>query len=169
MTLKYKLESNEYYGWRTGIMSDGDQVLMGLDINAEICIVFDSRGKMIDGIERCFDRDGATVDAPIKNWPFCLSTKGNAIAQSRFKSWRQLAIDTEQPIVVEEFWFDNRFIGIEPMPSDYVDFLDDPTSFDEEERAEFPAMIAEWQSSNMYVFWWNENYWMNPDGSVNSH
>ena len=169
MARQYKLAPNEIYGWHTGTTSDGNQALMGLDINAEVCVVFDTGGRMIQAIERCFDRDGTPVESPITNWPFFLTDSGRQQVEVRFNLWLNETIANQQPIFIQEFSVDERFIGIEPMPADYIDFLDDPASVAKEDREELPALIEDWKASNMYVFWWNESYWMAPDGSVSSH
>ena len=168
-TRTYTLASNEVYGWHTGRTNDGHQALLGLDINAEVCVLFDLDGRRVHTIERCFDRDGTPVAAPITNWPFHLTDSGRKRVNDRFRCWRHEIIVSEQAIVVEEFDVAGRHIGIEPMPSDYVDFLDDPCTVAEDQRVEFRELIDDWKAAGLYVFWWNEDYYMNLDGSVNSH
>jgi hypothetical protein len=169
MAQKYKLASDNAYGWYTGVMKDGNQALLGLDINAEICVVFDLDGRMIHTIERCFDQNGTPSERPITDWPFFLTDLGRQKVEQRFHLWLRETIASEQPIIVQEFDIAERFIGIEPMPGDYIEFLDNPDSVDEEDRPELAAIIDDWKARGFYVFWWNEYYWMNPDGSVNSH
>ncbi len=55
MVQRYLLAPDAVYGWWTGTTSDGRQPLMGLDINAEVCVIFDFDGRMIRVIERCSD------------------------------------------------------------------------------------------------------------------
>lgn len=166
---KYALATNENYGWYTGRTPDNRQALMGVDVNAEICVLFDANGEKLESIERCFDRDGNRVTDAITEWPFHLTGFGATQVRRRFELWLQSTIAERCPIVVKEFGVDNRFIGIEPLPSDYADYLADPTDIDDDGREEMPTRIQNWLTSNLYVFWWNEDYWMNPDGSVNAH
>ncbi len=166
---KYILAPNDDYGWYTGRTTDNRQALMGLDVNAEICVLFDANGEKLESIERCFDRDGNRVTEAVTDWPFHLTESASTQVMSRFEHWLQSTIAKRCPITIKEFGVDNRFIGIEPMPSDYAEYLANPTSIDDEDRNEMPTLIEDWLTDNLYVFWWNEDYWMNPDGSVNSH
>lgn len=166
---KYTLPSNHIYGWYTGATQDGRQALMLIDINAEICVLFDLAGHMLETIGRCFDREGNLAPEPITNWPFLLTESGRQQVTHRFQLWLRETIVVEQPIHIEEFGVENRFIGIEDMPVDYVDFLADPNSVDEESREHYPEYIENWKRLRLYLFWWHDPFWMAPDGSVVSH
>jgi hypothetical protein len=56
--------------------------------------------------------------------------------------------------------------SIEDLPGDYVRFLEDPASFDDEDREHLPALIRKFRRSGMYVLAWNEQYWVKKSGEI---
>lgn len=165
----FNLKTNEIYGWFTGCDALNHQILMGIDWNAEVCIQFNGDGDLLSVVERPFDSNGQEVAQAVDESPLILTPEGTTRLNSRFQKWTQDKITNPCAILVSEFWVPNRFIGIEAMPAEYSDFLEDPESADEIDQVEMPTLIQDWIDENLFVFWWNEDYWMSPSGEVNSH
>jgi hypothetical protein len=166
----YRLQSAESYGFLAGTTSDGDQIIIGKDLCSIVAIRFDARGKLKSFEERPFDRSGNRVPALIEEVPFVLEP-GAAVRITRIlDDWKRELGILEGTISVEEFSIPNHSIGIEELPSHHVDFLEDPESdeWTDEDRERLPRAITEWRAKGNFIFFWNEDYWMNPDGSVGS-
>lgn len=41
----YTLQSNPDYGWFTGRTKDANLALMGIDLDAMVCVLFDAEGR----------------------------------------------------------------------------------------------------------------------------
>ena len=56
--------------------------------------------------------------------------------------------------------------GIFDLPGEYVQFLENPQAYSEEDRHWFERYIREWRQSNSFVLCFDEEYWMTESGEV---
>ena len=122
-TYRYTLRSAPSYGWRTGVLRDGRQVIA---IGPSV-VLFDP-----DGTCRGWQRTDAAFPAGA-GWP---AAEGFA----------------ERAITVERFRVPDRCIFIEDVISAHGEFLADPDSIDPRERAECASDIEGWLESGLFVF-----------------
>jgi hypothetical protein len=57
-------------------------------------------------------------------------------------------------------------IGIEDVPWHHLEFLANPSAFEEEEQANLPTRIQEWLDRGDFVLWWGNDYDVNNHGEV---
>ena len=135
----YSIAQDEHYGWLTGFTSDGHQVL-----SADVGHLF-------------FDTLGVFLRME---------------AQPRDGEWQMRArelIASAATINVQEFRVPDLDIGVQSMPDRYAAYVRDPNSFSAEDRSRFPDEISSWNEDRLFVFQLGDDFWMNPDGTVNSH
>lgn len=168
MSRRYTLQSNSIYGWFTGGTADGLRVLMGIDWNAMICMRFDAAGNYVGCEERYFGHDGEPTNAPVTKSPFHLASVAGERVEERFDDWKRDMLNWEGPIETEEFHHPTRFIGVEPFPDWYQQMLENPSAYSPQQRAQLESSIDRWRKDGDFVFWWNENYLCNADGTVHS-
>jgi hypothetical protein len=135
----YAIAADEHYGWLTGITQDGRQLLAA------------------DDVHLYFDHDGAFL-------------KFESV--ERDGNWQERAmklIARPMPILVQEFQINERDISVRPIPESYARFLRNPESFSAEEQLRYTAAVADWQKSQLFEFKLGDDFWMTPDGNVNSH
>jgi hypothetical protein len=138
----YTLRSEEAYGWWTGILRDGRQVLVSIE-----AVFFDHEGNLL------------AVDA----------TGSVRLPTSETPSWRDILGFKEGPIRIKRFRLPEQQITIEDITDTMSEFLDDPCpeSWSEEERQEYPELIREWLQDGQYVFYSGAgDYYMSRDGEV---
>ena len=144
----YKLHSHPEYGFYVGATPSGTQILVGYDVNALISVSFDADGSLLKVTEIPYEKKDQTDE--------------------KLEAWLEELDFVEGPISVREFFLEGRFIGIEDMPAEYADFLEDDSEFSAEDRMHIPKYIEDWKKRGDFVFWWNENYWCDREGFVHS-
>ena len=79
---------------------------------------------------------------------------------------------TPGTICVKQFFMhDPRWlngIGITDLPEHYQEFLDHPESVAEDDRVCYREEIEEWLTSGEFVLWFNEDYYLNEEGELDS-
>ena len=136
---KYSIAPDEHYGWRTGFTSHGHQVL-ATDVGH---LYFDKLGVFL-----------------------------RAEPQPVHCDWRERAselIANAATIQVREFQLPELEIGVKSMPDRYAAFMRDPTAYSEDEHSRYLDEIASWNEDELFVFQLGDVFWMNSDGTVNSH
>lgn len=76
----------------------------------------------------------------------------------------------EQPIDIQEFFLEDRYLGIRLLPDYLEEFIKDPTSVaeDEEDIAFHQEILDEWKTEGKFILWWGKDYWFGADGEVES-
>ncbi len=165
-----RLQSAEEYGFFAGKTREGGQLLLGKDLCSIVAIRFDARGKLISFEDRFFDRQGNPIPEMSEERPFILEPGAGERVEKLMDEWKREQGFREKTIAVEEFSLPGRSIGVEELASHHVDFLEDPESdeWTDEDRVEIPREIAAWRKRGSFVLYWNEDYYMDRDGSVGS-
>jgi hypothetical protein len=144
----YKIASDDLY-FRTGHLQDGTQVLMGLQ-RPELVLVE-------------FDTDGNYQKTETKAY-------NNKDEQIEFQGWQDEIGLVPGGIVIKTFFLSERSIGIRDLPEHYQAVLDHPKDYkdDEDERQELLKDIKEWQEQGDFVLVWDEDYYFNKNGELES-
>ncbi len=56
--------------------------------------------------------------------------------------------------------------GIYDLPGEYVQFLENPEAYSQEDRKWFEKYIREWRDANSFVLAFDDEYWMTESGEV---
>lgn len=160
----YLLRSHDEYGFYTGRTPDGQQVIAGWDWNAFLTLYFSPQGALLQVTTQAFDAQGELTDSLVTAAPLELSREARATLQAHFERWLSGIMIAQEPVRVQKFSVDGRFMSIEDMPAEWQEFLDDPsTAINEEDANEMAEQIEDWRSGNHFVFWWNNDYWVDGD------
>ena len=135
---------NDIYHYYTGHLSSGNQILLNSDGSEDDTPIF----PLVE-----FDKDGNLLAVHTKE------TEDSDFNPLRF---------TPGTIAVKKFFVSDHWIGITDLPEHYQEFLDEPQSAAEEERLNYPEEIAAWRSSGEFVLWFNEDYFLNENGELES-
>ncbi len=147
-TQLYPLQAGEGY-FDAGVLPDGRQVLMAAFYDATFAIVFGADGTFLEYLER----PNAT-HAPNK---------------PALRAWQQELGFSPHLINVEQFFVEDRGVGIDDLPDHYQEFLDDPEREpDADERAELERGIREWTKQGCFVLYWGNDLWLDSSGHVTS-
>ena len=147
MSRLFPLKAGEGY-FDAGVLADGRQALMAAFYDACFAIVFDRDGAFVEYVERPTGRE------PDK---------------AALRAWQSELGFTPQTIRVQEFFIEDREVGIEELPWHYQELLDDPDSEpDPDERAEMQREIAEWVETECFVLHWGNDLWLDGTGHVTS-
>lgn len=139
--------------FKTGRLPDGTQCLFGVQGTDFVIVYFTADGafrnlerkpELINGVT-----DEGDIDELVQQWE---SKVG--IAEGRI---------TVQPFFIEEQW-----IGIRDIPEHYQDVVESPDTFLEDDRQRLLKDVNEWLERGDFVFYWDEDYYLNADGEVES-
>jgi hypothetical protein len=148
MAKLYSLRAGEGY-FDAGVLPDGRQALMAAFYDATFAILFAPDGTFVEYLER-----PNAVRAP---------------NESALRAWQTELGFTPQTIRVEEFYVDDREVGIAELPSHYQELVDDPESQpDPDERAQLMREIEQWQHDGNFVLYWGNDLWLDASGHVAS-
>ena len=75
---------------------------------------------------------------------------------------------TPGTISVKAFFLPDLWLGIRDLPDHYQDFVDHPEDATEDERFYYPDEIDGWRGRGTFVLWWNEDYFLNAEGELES-
>lgn len=134
---------NDVYHYYTGHLSNGNQILLNSDGSEDDTPIF----PLVE-----FDKDGNLLGVYTEE-------TGPPFSPLRF---------TPGTISIKKFFISDQWIGITDLPEHYQDFLNHPENATEEEHFHYPAEIEGWRSSGEFVLWFNEDYFLNEDGELDS-
>ena len=135
---------NDIYHYQTGRLSNGNQLLIQSDL------------------------DGPPL--PLAHW-IEFDTEGNLLAaydQSTPQPLPGSSSFTLGTIKVKPFFIPEILIGIQDLPDHYQEFLDHPENANEDERFYYPEEIQAWREAGNFVLWFNEDYYLNEEGELES-
>jgi len=147
----------------TGTIQGDRQVLMGLLCPHLVAYTFSCDGELqhIEVRDWNYPAPRMGADGPYKiHDPLFLH---NLTLQ--FTAWWQEIGFHPQSITVQSFFDEERFVGIQPVPDWLIDGYDGES---DEGRLQREQDRQEWYDSGSFVFWWAKNYFMSPDGEVES-
>ncbi len=151
------LIQNDIYHYHTGRLSNGNQVLMDEVHRVE----FDTEGNLLAAF--CRETSQTTLKA--------LDIEGNVLAvfsQEAPEAPSMMIPFTPGTISVKPFSLPELWLGIQDLPDHYQEFLDHPENVNEEERHYYPNEIDAWRECGNFVLLWDEDYYLNEDGELES-
>ena len=152
----------EHEPFFVGKLSDGTQVLMGLQFPSIVALFFSPAGQLVKSQTR-------SLPADLLSLPY--NPDGGDWRQGflrAVRAWQREIGFSAGPIRVKPFAAPGAWTA--PRPESFVEFVRDPMSTepDETERAMMQKAVDDWDEQGRYVLHWTKEYWMNADGTVNS-
>lgn len=71
-------------------------------------------------------------------------------------------------IVVQNFFLADDWIGISDLPEHYQHVIDHPDGYEVDRYEELSADIRLWRERGDFVLYWDEEYYLNRDGELES-
>ncbi|OJT16597.1 hypothetical protein BO221_49130 [Archangium sp. Cb G35] len=158
----FTLQTHEEYGFHTGVRADGTQVLAGGFHGHMVAYFFDAQGAMCGGTRQAW-KHTSTVN-PRTGLLLTLPSTLRKENEQQFSAWLKRLDFAPGPIRVQAFGDEEYQTGIEELPS-HLRELDEQ---DPEGRADDERMRDEWLARGSFVFFWNNDFFMNADGTVSS-
>lgn len=161
-----KISHRSLYNIKPGLVYDagrlenGNQIVMGIQFPEIVLVEFDADGNYLGYETVPIQKEILAVsDGVYRADPIPLSI---AIRHQQ----EELGL-IKGPISVRPFFVPERWIGIKPLPDHYQDILDhaDP---DSQEWNEVQEEARLWQDRGDFVFYWDEPYYLNRDGDIES-
>jgi hypothetical protein len=151
----YPLACHEGY-FDAGVTADGRQALMAAFYPRTFAFFFDAEGRLLEY---------ASQPTPQER-----SEKQPSYGPSRLslERWQSELGFQPKNILVRRFSNADQGVGIEDLPSHFVDFLEDPEKETEEERQHTSESIQRWIEEGEFVLYWGNDLWLNKDGHVTS-
>jgi len=145
------------YDYKTGICSDGRQVVIGLLCPHLVAYFFDPQGNLLRREQRLWKNPAPKLRG---EGPYSIYDHDfrEALEQQE-REWLTELGFSPGTIWIKEF-LDGTPVGIEQLPDHFQD-VDD---LDDEER----KSLATWIAVGNFVWWWARDYYMSKDGKVES-
>lgn len=156
----YNIRDNYDY-YRAGYLRNGHQVLMGPQMPELVLVEFDTDGTYLRTATRHTD---VTTNSD-ENLRFGTWYDEYLTEISR---WQAEIGFVPHTITVKPFFLDERWIGIRDLPDHYQDVLDNPTIVTEERYKDIHRGVQAWLERGNFVLFWDEDYYLNSDGDVDS-
>jgi len=160
--MTYTLQDNGVRYW-TGIAEDGGQVIMGLSIPNILAYVFSPEGNYV--------QKRVVKLSILPSWDASRSvyrTDANFLksAEEQIAAIRLEMGFAPHSVRIREFYDEEEDVGIKELPSDFEEYVRNPSRYSAENRASLDAAIREWNDKGLFVFVWGEELWMSQDGEV---
>ncbi|MEX1041197.1 MAG: hypothetical protein WDZ51_11230 [Pirellulaceae bacterium] len=149
---EYIIQSSQYV-FETGVLPDGQQVLVGIQLPELVAVRFSSQGALIGVDVVATDSLGS----------------GSMVydqANAELARWKSGVGFQAMAINVQAFFLHDRWIGIEDLPQHYQEVLDHPESIAKERIEELLNDIRRWRLRGDFVLFWDEDYYLNKVGEV---
>lgn len=157
--LLYKIQHEPCYFY-AGIIANGNQILAGVQMPNLVMVLFDADG--------CYRE---VIDKPIPD-EFLLQRNGIYLVPDAVddlvENWCNDLGYLAGTISIQAFYLADRWIGIKEFPRHFQEILDSPEEYDQEFRDSIEADMKLWKESGDFVFQWDEEYYMNREGEVES-
>jgi hypothetical protein len=149
----------------TGVCADGRQVVMGLLCPNLVAYFFDANGNLLGDENRSWNHPAPRKGAG----PYQIYDEAfqSALA-AQFQEWQQTLGFSLCAIRVREFLDERHPVGIELFPDSLQPTVDEWQSMNEQEQQDVQQAQTKWKVSGTFVWWWAEDYWIKPDGTVGS-
>lgn len=160
MEKTYRIQNPEY-DFNTGFTGDGKQVLMGILMPELVLVEFDAQGNYLQIQMRSLPSEVFLATEPRYRID-------EDAASPLLEGWQKELAYRPGTIQVHSFFLPEIWLGIKDLPEYLQEFVDDPESIGEDEREHFEEMLAEWRADESYVLWWGKDYFMGPEGDIES-
>lgn len=165
----FELVSDKWRGFFTG-HSEGRQVLMGFHVPGLMVLFFDTQGVVTEVQTRVFSDE---LLCEWENPPYDPHDPSQELRVQGLAELRKMQHEigfVEGSIRVQQFNLQpTHSVYLTELPEEYRDALDDAEQFDdEEEKEETFDHIQKWKEAGMFALYWDVEYFMNSDGTINT-
>ena len=158
----YNIQNSTYY-FHTGCLTDGHQVLMGVQMPEAVLLLFDASGNY----ECTHVRDFSTLPSTDFSQGFYAQEGISHISEKEIPAWQEEIGYVPGTIRVKRFFLPERWIGIREIPEDYEEEAIN-ADFPDEEAEEMREVRRRWYADQSFVLCFDEDYYMSEDGDVDS-
>lgn len=152
---------NDVYHYHTGLLENGNQVLMGVQLPELVMVEFNPEGHFVELAAR-------DISGKLQRYNCGLYELDDDMLLVELRIWQSEIGLTPSTISVREFFFPDRWIGIKDIPEHYQDVIERPEDYDEERRRQLQDDIREWSEDGSFVLYWNEDYYLSKEGELES-
>lgn len=153
-----KNDANYFYAGR---IKNGKQVLMGIQAPEIIVIEFDEEGNCSNTILRIISKELLPTQQSI-------SVSETDELTTKLHVWQNELGFVPGTISVKIFFLTDRWIGIRDLPDHYQNVLDRPEDYSDDRRRDLLEDIRQWKKQGDFVLYWDEEYYLNRRGEVDS-
>ena len=137
-----------------GLASNGRQAILGVLFSNVVVYMFDSKGSFL--WREC--HPWRTSELPhFMSFQQSQDIRFRAGIDYRVSKLRQQFDLKEAPIVIEEFFDEDLFVGVQKIPAYLERGADNETQREYQERC---SERRDWIESGKFVFWWAKDYWL---------
>jgi hypothetical protein len=152
------------FDFTTGVDKYGNQILMGLIYPYIVTILFDANGFFLELRMKLVLFQAKSIH---KNGPYMTEEPEFELKlKEQMQRWQSEFDFQEQKISIRYFFLKEFSLGIEDLPKYFQQFQQNPDEFNEEEKREYPKLIADWKSEENFVLWWGKDYFINKEGEI---
>ena len=152
---------NDVSHYYAGHLKDGSQVLMGIQLPELVMVEFAPTGKYV----RTTIRD---ISSETRKSLQRLPNSGEDDLLRELRNWQQEVGFTGATISIQQFFLSDRYIGIKNLPDHYQEVLNQPEEYDANRRRELQEDVHLWIERGDFVLYWDEEYYLNQDGELES-
>jgi len=135
----------------TGICADGRQVVLGVFEPQLIAYFFDPQGSLLRTERR----------------PRASTRTESDYRDAIYNEWKLELGFVSGPIYIKGFFDSEEYVGIELIP-EHLQPEEIAAEPDSELRGYLAETRAGWLEGGNFVWWWGKDYWMSPEGEVES-
>ncbi|MDX1932459.1 MAG: hypothetical protein SFU56_07625 [Capsulimonadales bacterium] len=140
--------------FETGILPNGNQLLIGKQIPGLIAVLFSPDGDFIQLLTKPGSRP---LSVPYRTYEL----------ESDLMHWQKELQVIPHAIGVRKFMIREHTIGIQDIP-DHLTVTAIESLTDEDDRIAMKNELACWKKNRCFVLWWAKDYYMNRRGGIDS-
>jgi hypothetical protein len=141
-------------------VADNRQVILGLQLPDIVILFFDMDGNFLEAETIPLSLETQTLGDT------GLTVEFQDAYNRELRALEQRLDYKPSTIRVKQFFLHDLELGIEDLPSHYVNVLQAPSQYEEEEVAFIRKDLERWKQEGWFVFHWGTDYWMDKDGHV---
>ena len=149
--------------FRTGTLPSGGQVLFGVVIPDILVYRFDKDGQLLG-------RQAIPLEHPPAWNPFTnsydLDRNYAEKAEAQIAALGASLDVRAGPITVGQFSDPDKGVGIQELPSEFMEAFVAPDNFTPDEQGQMTSNAETWRRSGRYVLNWVEELWVSQDGRI---
>jgi hypothetical protein len=153
---RYRIQNNGDHFY-CGKLKNGNQALMGVQRPRLTMVEFDANGKFV----QVSFREATSAEGNVK-------AEAEDQLNIELLIWQKEVGFKPRTISVKPFFLSDLWIGIKDLPDHYQEVLDNPEKFDEQRRQVLEEDIHNWYDDGNFVFYWDEEYYLDEEGELES-
>jgi len=161
VTCLYPLQSHSDYWFHVG-RSEAEQAIFGYINNKLLHITFSPAGDLIAVREAIFQPQNLAPSSELTLEKLHEAIDTQAM---RYRKMRRLK---DACIHIKRFSLPRYNIGIRDVSDDLETFIFDPGSYDLADRIDLGETLQAWKEESLFVFWWDEDFYVDSEGLVSS-